>query len=353
LSTNTQLGNYIRWQDRKITIPSERIQLCERWGYDALFMGEGIGHDAFAVLGYCAALTKRMTLATAIAQIPGRSPTSLACGAQTLAHFVGPDRQVILGLGTSAEQISEGFFGGAFSRPIARLRDHVAAIKLAHAGAPIEHRGETLSIPYDGADARHASAMAMGIDTRDDIPLYLAAASPQTIALAAEIFDGWYPLPGTYTPTTKDLFRPFLEKGFARSETPRSIDDLDIWAHLDAIVAEDVATAMFEAKRYVVAYWIGFKQLLQFIGHLDRVTEIDLLIADGKLERAIERVPDEFVDDGWLLGPPSRIRERVQPWLNCGLSGLIIRSGSLFPNTPQPESVDVYRVIAEAAGRLD
>jgi alkanesulfonate monooxygenase SsuD/methylene tetrahydromethanopterin reductase-like flavin-dependent oxidoreductase (luciferase family) len=292
-------------------------------------------------------------MATCIAQIPGRSPTSLACGAQTLAHLVGPDRNVMLGVGTSVEQISEGFFGGAFDRPIARLRDYVAAIRLAHAGAPIDHRGETLSIPYSGAGARNTPALPMGIDTRDDIPLYLAAAGPQTMALAAEIFDGWYPVPGTYTPTTMGLFRPFLDEGFARSETPRSIDDLDIWVHLDAIVAEDVATAMLEAKRYVVAHWLGFKLMLQFLGHFERVAEIDLLIADGEVARAIERVPDEFVDDGWLLGPLSRIGERVQTWLNCGLNGLIIRSGSLLPDTAQPESLDVYRVIAQAAGRVD
>ena len=274
LSADTQLGNYIRWQDRKIHVPSERIQLCERWGYDGLFMGEWTGHDAFGVLGYCAALTTRMALATCIAQIPGRSPTSLACGAQTLAHLAGPDRTVMLGLGTSIEQVSEGFFGGAFDRPIARLRDYVGAIRLAHAGKPISYEGQTVSIPYSGNGSRDTAAMPMGINTREDIPLYLAAGGPQTISLAAEIFDGWYPVPGTYTPTTMPLFKPFLERGFARAENRRTMEDLDIWVHVDAIVAEDVQTAMLEAKRYVIHYWDGFKLLLQFLGHVERVAEI-------------------------------------------------------------------------------
>jgi alkanesulfonate monooxygenase SsuD/methylene tetrahydromethanopterin reductase-like flavin-dependent oxidoreductase (luciferase family) len=348
----TKLGNYVRWQDRKIEIPIERIRLCEEWGYDALFMGEGLGHDAFSVLGYCAAITKNVTLGTAIAQIPGRLPVTLASSAQTLTHLVGPERDIMLGIGTSAEIVAEGFYGASFGRPLARLRDYVGVVRAACCGEPVNFKGETMSVPYRGPDAGGMPAIPMGIDTRSDIPLYLAAAGPQTISLAAELFDGWYPLPSVYSPASMHLFQPLLDTGFARSAQKRTMADLDIWVHLDVLVNEDVSAAMLEAKKFVVRYWGGYKEQLAFLGYGEEAAEVDRLLKDGRAEAAIHLVPDTCVDDGWLLGPISRVRERVHPWLECGLGGLIIRSGSRLPDTPEPESIDVYRAIAEEAGRI-
>jgi alkanesulfonate monooxygenase SsuD/methylene tetrahydromethanopterin reductase-like flavin-dependent oxidoreductase (luciferase family) len=348
----TKLGNYIRWQDRKIEIPIERIRLCEEWGYDALFMGEGLGHDAFSVLGYCAAITKRVTLGTAIAQIPARLPVAMAGSAETLTHLVGPDRHIMLGIGTSAEIVAEGFYGASFRRPLTRLRDYVAIVRAACSGEPVELQRETMSVPYRGPDAAGMPPIPMSIDTRSDIPLYLAAAGPQTISLAAEIFDGWYPMPSVYSPATMHRYQPLLEAGFARSQLKRTMSDLDIWVHLDVLVNDDLDEAMLEAKRFVVRYWGGYKDQLTFLGYEDEASRVDQLLRDGRSEEAIRQVPDTYVDDGWLLGPLSRVRERVHPWLDCGLGGLIIRSGSRLPETPEPESIDVYRAIAEEAGKF-
>ena len=45
-------------------------------------------------------------------------------------------------------------------------------------------------------------------------------------------------------------------------------------------------------------------------------------LLEGKLwEEALDAVPDEYIDDGWLVGPVERIRSRVEPWLDCGLTG--------------------------------
>jgi alkanesulfonate monooxygenase SsuD/methylene tetrahydromethanopterin reductase-like flavin-dependent oxidoreductase (luciferase family) len=209
-----------------------------------------------------------------------------------------------------------------------------------------------MSVPYRGTDAAGMPAIPMGIDTRSDIPLYLAAASPQTISLAAEIFDGWYPMPSVYSPATMHRYQPLLEAGFARSQAKRKMSDLDIWVHLDVLVNDDLDEAMLEAKRFVVHYWGGYKDQLTFLGYEDEASRVDQLLRDGRSEEAIRQVPDTYVDDGWLLGPLSRIRERVHPWLDCGLGGLIIRSGSRLPETPEPESFDVYRSIAEEAGKF-
>lgn len=38
----------------------------------------------------------------------------------------------------------------------------------------------------------------------------------------------------------------------------------------------------------------------------------------------MEAVPDEFCDDGALVGPPDRIRERYKAWADSGLTGITV-----------------------------
>jgi hypothetical protein len=42
------------------------------------------------------------------------------------------------------------------------------------------------------------------------------------------------------------------------------------------------------------------------------------------------RFPTKYVDEGWLVGPVQRIRQRVNPWFDGGLTGLIVRYGPLL-----------------------
>ena len=41
-------------------------------------------------------------------------------------------------------------------------------------------------------------------------------------------------------------------------------------------------------------------------------------------DEAIAAVPDEFVDQGALIGPPERIRERWKLWADSGLTHIKI-----------------------------
>ena len=66
---------------------------------------------------------------------------------------------------------------------------------------------------------------------------------------------------------------------------------------------------------------------------------------------ALTAVPDEYIDDGWLVGPLDRIRRRVAPWLDCGITGLIVRYGPQLAPGRIVENLEVFRVIAEAAGK--
>ena len=68
-------------------------------------------------------------------------------------------------------------------------------------------------------------------------------------------------------------------------------------------------------------------------------------------EGALDAVPDEYIHEGWLVGPLKRIRTRVGPWLDCGLTGLVVRYGPQLTHERMVENLDVFGVDAEAAGK--
>jgi hypothetical protein len=78
------------------------------------------------------------------------------------------------------------------------------------------------------------------------------------------------------------------------------------------------------------------------------------LVPAGRMEEAVDAIPDEYIDDGWLVGPVDRIRERVVPWLESEITGLVIRYGAQVgaDRSGEAENLDAFRAVAEAAGRV-
>jgi len=59
-------------------------------------------------------------------------------------------------------------------------------------------------------------------------------------------------------------------------------------------------------------------------GYADAAAKIQELYLAKRKDEAIAAVPDEFVDEGALVGPPDRIKQRFKAWENAGVSGLTV-----------------------------
>ena len=358
-----QLATEIRWQDRLVTAPIERIQLSEQLGYDAVFTAEGFS-DAIAVLGYVAARTRHLKLGSRVIEVTGRSPAMTALGLITLDHLAGGGR-VIAGLGSASPQMCEGHHGIPWGSPVARMRDFVAILRQALAGEAIDHDGKVLSAPYRGPGNHGVSPAKLGIEPIAPIPIIIGASGPQMISLAAEIGDGW--MPPILPPGSLPGVMPLLQKGLDRAGNGKCLDDIQIWAHVDVIVDDDVQAAMRPFKEYVVTWAKMQREFMVARGYgelADRLAEIrgdadaetrvqhgDNLLEPKRWEESINAVPNEYIDDAWLVGPLARIKERVKPWLNSGITGLVVRYGEQLTREPIVENLDAFRVIAEAAGK--
>jgi alkanesulfonate monooxygenase SsuD/methylene tetrahydromethanopterin reductase-like flavin-dependent oxidoreductase (luciferase family) len=198
-----------------------------------------------------------------------------------------------------------------------------------------------------------------------EIPILVAAAQPQMITLAAEIADGWFP--PSWAPGILPAYQPLLEAGVARAGGGKTLADVKIWTQLDAFVDDDVRVAMRPFKEYVVALFQIHRPTMEARGYVDLAERLAELIAagsgetrkrvglsvmDGKRwEEAVATVPDEYIDGGWLVGPVSRIRERVVPWFDSGVTGIIVRQGAPLSPDPVVDNLDLLAAIAEAAGK--
>jgi len=332
------------WSGADVKLPVERVQHAERLGYDSVWTAEAYGADALTPLAYLAACTSRIKLATGVVQISARTPAATAMAFATLDSLAGRGR-VIAGLGLSGPQIVEGWYGQPWARPIARTRDYVAIMrKVFERKGPVSHDGDAISLPYAGADATGLGKPLRSIlHPNPELPIYVAAGGPTNVALAAEIADGWIPM--GLSPANASEFRSTLEKGAARSG--RSLDTLAVHASTTVHLTDDVAGTIAKMKPRIALYVGGMgardhnfhKDAMARRGYADAAERIQELFLAGRRDDATGAVPDEYVDEGSLIGSPERIAQRFVPWTECGISGLTIHSD-------QDEAIELMAFLA-------
>src|SRR5579859_5383420 len=118
---------------------------ADRLGYSVCWAAEAYGSDAATILTWIAAHTERMDVGSAVFQIPARTPAMTAMTAATLDTLSGG--RFRLGLGVSGPQVSEGWHGARFDKPLARTREYSDIVKLALRRERVSYQGEHYVLP--------------------------------------------------------------------------------------------------------------------------------------------------------------------------------------------------------------
>lgn len=334
---------------------AEVVAAAEEAGFDAMFTAEAWGSDAFTPLTWWGRETSRMRLGTSIVQMSGRTPTSIAMHALTLDHLSGG--RVILGMGVSGPQVVEGWYGEPFAKPLARTREVVSIIRQVLAReAPVTNAGPHYPLPYQGPGSVGLGKPLKSIvhPLRADIPIWLGAEGPKNIAQTAEIADGWIPI--FYTPKTAEMYRPWLEEGFARPGARHGADGLgretfEIAAtcHLQVVGSAPEKQAIVDAIKPSVSLYMGgmgakeqnfHNAVFVRMGYAELAEEVQRLYLAGEKDRATAMIPDELVDDMHIIGTAGEVREKVAQWEESGVTTLLL---SLH-------SADEVRRVAELLG---
>jgi F420-dependent oxidoreductase-like protein len=325
-------------------------QEAERLGYDVCWAAEAYGSDAVTVLSWVAAQTERIDVGSAVLQIPARSAAMTAMTAATLDALSGG--RFRLGLGVSGPQVSEGWHGVRFDKPLGRTREYVDVVRMALARETVRYSGKHLQLPLPDGPGK---ALRLTVHpVRAQIPLYLAAVGPKNLELTGEIADGWLAI--FFSPEHAAAHLEALRTGARRAGRGTEADPLagfDVVPTVPVVVDDDLERAALPLRAYAALYIGGmgsreqnfYNQLACRMGFEREAAQVQELYLARQHREAAMAVPWDFIDATSLIGPPERIRDRLAAFAEAGVTTLTVapHAGSL------EQRCQTLRVVAEAA----
>ena len=161
-----------------------KVQIAEALGYELVATGEAWGPSSLPWMTLLATHTERIQIGTSILNCYSRTPAAIAQEFATLEML--SKGRVIVGLGSSGHRVIEHFHGVPFDKPLRRLREYTEIIKLLLRGEELHYEGNIFQMSR-GFRLEYARQ-------RDDVPVYIAAITPKSIAQTGEIADGIFPI---------------------------------------------------------------------------------------------------------------------------------------------------------------
>ena len=328
-------------------------QEADRLGFAVAWAAEAYGSDAATVLGYLAAHPERIGLGSAVFQIPGRTPARTAMTAATLDTLSGG--RFRLGLGVSGPQVSEGWHGVRFDRPLSRTREYVEVVRLALDRQVVRHDGEHFTLPLPDGPGK---ALRLTIGTvQEHLPIYLAALGPKNLELAGEIADGWLGL--FFSPDHAEESLQHLRAG--RAKVGKDLVGFDVAPTVPLVVGDDVEACAAAVRSYAALYLGGmgsknqnfYHALATRMGFGDAADAVQERYLARDYEGAAAAVPLEFIDATSLLGPRDRLVTRMNEFARAGVTTLTVQPYASSPDGQRralqvaAEALD----LSEAAGR--
>jgi F420-dependent oxidoreductase-like protein len=317
---------------------------AERLGFSVVWAAEAYGNDAATVLTWIAAKTQKIDVGSAIFQIPARTPAMTAMTAATIDTLSGG--RFRLGLGVSGPQVSEGWHGAKFDKPLGRTREYIDIIRLAFARERVQYDGQHYTLPLPDGPGKPLKMIIHPV--REYMPIYLAAIGPKNLELAGEKCDGWLAI--FFDPEFAQDQIKSIQTG--KDRAGRSDAPFDIVPTAPVVVGDDVEKCADPVRGYAALYVGGmgsreqnfYNRLAVRMGYEQEAKQIQDLYLDRKYAEAAAAVPAEFVDRTALLGPVERIAEKMQALAAAGVTTLNI---SAYGAT-QEERIATLRATAEA-----
>ncbi|MFF0516859.1 LLM class F420-dependent oxidoreductase [Streptomyces sp. NPDC004250] len=300
-------------------------QEAENLGFSVCWAGEAYGVDAVSVLAHIAAHTSTIDIGSAILQVPARTPAMTGMTAASLDLL--SSGRFRLGLGSSGPQVSEGWHGVPFGRPLARSREYVDIIQRVLRRERVAVQGSHYTLPLPGGPGLALKLILHPL--RERVPLYLAATGPKALELAGEVADGWLAL--FYSADQADYALRHIAAG--RRAAGREGEPFDVVATVPVAVHDDAALAADMVRDYVALYVGGMgsreKNYYNEIAVRAGFEEAARLIQDkylsGDKAGARRAVPFELIDQTSLIGDEARMASRMRDFADAGVTTLALK----------------------------
>ena len=242
---------------------------ADELGFGTLWVPETAGREPFVLLAGLVEVTTTMKLGTSIASIWARDAQTARMSAMTVQEASAG--RFVLGLGVSHPHLVEKLRGHQYDRPLTRMRDYLAAYRVA------KYRGP---LPPEGAG---------------EPPVLLAALRDRMTALAATDADGAFPY--LVTAARVAQMRRVLDEAVAEADAPRAT----LAVTLPVVLEESRPAARATARAYLADYirtpnyqasfaFQGFEPADWEKPGSDRL--VDAMVASGSVDDVRERIAE-------------------------------------------------------------
>ncbi|MDG2114979.1 MAG: LLM class F420-dependent oxidoreductase [Actinomycetota bacterium] len=291
-----------------IELLSEIPELAHRGeeaGFDGLWSAETT-YDPFFPLVLAAEHTSRVELGTSIAVAFARTPMTVANVGWDLQNYSGG--RFILGLGSQVSAHITKRFSMPWSKPAARMREYVLALKAIwtswETGDRLDFRGDfyshTLMTPF----------FSPGPNPHGQPKIYISAVNPLMTQVAGEVCDGIILHGFTTERWVREVTMPNLQIGADRAG--RDIAEIDIVspAFIGTGATEESMAASVRGRREQVSFYgstPAYRDVLDLHGWGDLSGELNALSKAGRWNDMIDAVPDEVLDAFAIVAEPSDV----------------------------------------------
>ena len=303
----------------------------ERAGIDMIWVAELYSFDAVSILGYLAAKTETVELASGILPLYSRTPTLVAMTAAGLDAVSGG--RFTLGLGASGPQVIEGWHGVPYKKPLQATRETIDICRKVWRRERVEADGPMypLPLPHDLGTGLGKPLKLINHPVREDIPIYIASLGPKNVELTAELADGW--LPVFYHPDrAKQVWGDDLAAGMRSREEGRAPLEVVAGGSL-AFCDDDLAKKIRDGGRMMTALYVGgmgakgknfYNNIFRKYGYEDEAEQIQDFYLSGQKGSAEAAVPEDFLKSTAMVGDEGWVRDRIMAYKESGVTRLSI-----------------------------
>jgi len=307
---------------------TKEIVEMEKAGLDVVWVPEAYSFDGVSAMGYIAAKTEKVIIASGILNIYSRTPSLMAMTAAGIDAL--SEGRCMLGLGASGPQVIEGFHGVPYDAPMTRIREVVEICR------QVWKREEKLS--YDGK--RYHIPLPQGEGTglgkplkiinhpyREEIPIALATLGEKSVEMTAELADAWLPAFFMAEGATA-VWGEALKRGNAKRDPGRA--PLDIYAGGAVAIGEGLESYR-DMSRSGIALYVGgmgakeknfYNQVFRKYGYEKEAELIQDLYLSGRKSEAEAAIPDSYLEATSLVGPEGFVKDRLQALKEHGVTSL-------------------------------
>jgi F420-dependent oxidoreductase-like protein len=297
------LGSFIS-VGRSLDQAIARVKRADELGYDSVYVTHIAGRDSLTVLMAYAAATRNIKLGTGVLPIYSRTPVATAQQAATIDEYSGG--RMVLGLGVSHAVTVENWYGTKLVRPVSAMREYVGAVRGMLTGGDMPE-GEFFPTNF----------RFMGYEPRAELPIYVAALSPNMLQLAGEVADGamlWLCNPSYI----EDVVVPEVRAG--RERAGKSLEGFDIVAAVPCAVVDDRQGAYDTMRRDLVTYWSlpFYRAMIERSGFEQDIAAFDAGIEKGDVEAAKRGISDRFLESLTAIGSADDVRAGIDRYRGAG-----------------------------------